>query len=365
MARSPRELANKVPRLRVVKAGPPKRPLNSAAAAKKQPRLNARDTAKQLEYARSVLEAEAQAVLSVRERLGPSFVEVLQLILSCPGHVVVTGIGKPGFIAQKLSATLASTGVSSLYLHPAEAVHGDLGRIARGDVVLALSNSGSSEEIVRLLPAFRRLGAQVVAITGNVESALARGADVVLDIGRIDEACPMGLVPTTSSAALHAIGDALAMTLLKWRQFTSEEYALFHPGGKLGRSVMRVFELMRSGEANPLVCETAALSEVVVVMTNTPGRPGAATVVDKSGKLVGIFTDGDLRRLVERGKTNFDVQVKEVMGTHPRCVGPEELALTAAALMRESKVDQLPVVDAEGKPVGLLDVQDLLAARFF
>jgi arabinose-5-phosphate isomerase len=175
----------------------------------------------------------------------------------------------------------------------------------------------------------------------------------------------MGLVPTTSSAALHAIGDALAMTLLKCRQFTSEEYALFHPAGKLGRSVMRVFELMRSGEANPIVRDTAPLSDAVVVMTNTPGRPGATNVVDKSGRRVGIFTDGDLRRLVERGKSSFDIQVKEVMGRHPRFVAPEEMALTAAALMREAKVDQLPVVDAEGKPVGLLDVQDLLAARFF
>ena len=363
MARIPRELARKVTRLRVVDESPPRRSAR-ATTAKKHPRINAKEAAKQIEYARSVLEAEAQAVLSIRERLGPSFVDVLQRILSCPGHVVVTGIGKPGFIAQKLSATLASTGVPSLYLHPAEAVHGDLGRIARGDVVLALSNSGSTEEIVRLLPALRRLGAQVVAITGNVESALARGADVVLDIGRIDEACPMGLVPTTSSAALHAIGDALAMTLLKSRQFTSEEYALFHPGGKLGRSVMRVFELMRSGDANPVVRDTAPLHDAVVVMTNTPGRPGAANVVDKSGRLVGIFTDGDLRRLVERGKTDFDVPVKDVMGRHPRFVAPEELALTAAALMREAKVDQVPVVDAEGKPVGLLDVQDLLAARF-
>jgi arabinose-5-phosphate isomerase len=272
----------------------------------------------------------------------------------------VTGIGKPGFIAQKLSATLASTGIPSFYLHPAEAVHGDLGRISRGDVVLALSNSGSSEEIVRLVPALRRIGAKIVAITGEAHSALARGADVALHIGRIDEACPMGLVPTASSAALHAIGDALAMTLLKHRQFTSEEYALIHPGGKLGRSVMRVSEVMRSGQSNPLVRENARLSDVVVVMTNTPGRPGAANVVDKSGRLVGIFTDGDLRRLVERGHTEFNVPVKEVMCKHPRYVGPDELVLAAATLMREAKVDQLPVVDDKGKPIGLLDVQDLL-----
>ncbi|HYR54823.1 MAG TPA: KpsF/GutQ family sugar-phosphate isomerase [Myxococcaceae bacterium] len=363
MARSGGEFSRKVARLRVVES-PPKRARGSGGKTKLQ-RTNGRDASKQIEYARNVLEAEARAVLSVRERLGQSFVEVIQLILNCPGHVVVTGIGKPGFIAQKLSATLASTGIPSLYLHPAEAVHGDLGRIARGDVVLALSNSGATEEILRLLPAFRRLGASLVAITGNSQSTLARGSDLVLDIGPIDEACPMGLVPTASSAALHAVGDALAMTLLKYRRFTSEEYALIHPGGKVGRSLMRVFEVMRSGEANPIVRDTASLSEAVVVMTNTPGRPGAASVVDKHGKLVGIFTDGDLRRMVERGRTDFEVEVKAVMCKQPRCVQPTELALTAAARMRESKVDQLPVVDSAGRAVGLLDIQDLLAARFF
>jgi arabinose-5-phosphate isomerase len=361
MPRLSRDLAHDYPPLRVID---PRGGAKARSAAKPRGPLTGKQAAKQLKYARSVLTAEARAVLSVRQRLGDSFVAVVQLLLDCPGHVVVTGIGKPGFIAQKLSATLASTGTPSVYLHPAEAAHGDLGRIARGDVVLALSNSGATEEIVRLLPALRRLGAGVVAVTGNVQSALAKGSDLVLDIGSIDEACPMGLVPTASSAALHALGDALAMTLLKYRQFTSDDYALFHPGGRLGRSLMRVRELMRSGDANPVVSDSAPLSEVVVVMTNTPGRPGAASVVDKKGKLVGIFTDGDLRRLVERGNTDFDAKVKAVMGKHPRFVGPEELALSAAEKMREAKVDQLPVVEPGGKPVGLLDVQDLLAARF-
>jgi arabinose-5-phosphate isomerase len=311
-----------------------------------------------------VLEAEADAIRGLKGRLGPSFTQALDLILACTGQVVVTGIGKPGFLAQKLSAVFASTGTPSVFLHPAEAQHGDLGRVSRHDVVLALSNSGATEEIVRLLPALRRVGAKIIALTGDASSALARGADVVLDIGRIDEACPMGLVPTASSAALHALGDALAMTLVKIRQFTTEEYARLHPGGKLGRSVMRVFEVMRAGSSNPVVRDSARLSEAVVVMTNTPGRPGAANVVDKSGRLVGIFTDGDLRRHVERGGTDFQVRVRDVMGAHPRCASPEELVLSAAAKMREAHVDQLPVVDADGKPVGLLDVQDLLAARF-
>jgi arabinose-5-phosphate isomerase len=357
MARAPKELVRK-PRLKVVKSSAE----GDLPASGRKERALARPSA-QLDYARTVLESEARAIQGVSKHLDARFTAALELLLACPGQVVVTGMGKPGFIAQKISATLASTGVRSIYLHPAEAVHGDLGRVARGDVVLALSNSGATEELVRILPALRRLGAKIIAITGDGSSALARGSDVVLEIGRIDEACPMGLVPTASSAALHAIGDALAMTMLKSRQFTSNEYALFHPGGKLGRSVMRVFEVMRSGNANPVVKETAKLSEAVVVMTNTPGRPGAANVVDKSGRLVGIFTDGDLRRLVERGQTDFDAPVKDVMGKRPRFIGPEELVLTAAAQMRETKVDQLPVVDADGKPVGLLDVQDLLAAR--
>ncbi|HEY8207507.1 MAG TPA: KpsF/GutQ family sugar-phosphate isomerase [Myxococcaceae bacterium] len=340
------------PALRVVKG-----------TGESRPAKRARRRRGQLDFARSVLDAEANAILGLKARVGDSFATALELLMDCPGHVVVTGIGKSSFIAQKLSATLASTGIPSLFLHPAEAVHGDLGRVKKGDVVLALSNSGATEELIRLLPALKRIGAKVVAITGDRDSPLARGASVVLDIGHIDEACPMGLVPTASSAALHAIGDALAMTLLKYRQFTSEEYALFHPGGKLGRAAMRVYEVMRSGEANPVVRDTASLSEVVVVMTNTPGRPGAANVVDRNGRLVGIFTDGDLRREVERKRFNFDVPVRQVMGKHPRVVQPEELVLSAAAKMREAKVDQLPVVDAEGRAVGLLDVQDLLAAR--
>lgn len=349
MARLRRSTARAAPKLRLVKREV--RPIRRGEAAR------------HLTYARSVLEAEASAILSLRERLGQGFVDALELMLTCPGHVVVTGIGKPGFIAQKLSATLASTGIPSIYLHPAEAGHGDLGRVSPGDVVLALSNSGATEELLRLIPALRRIGARLVAITGDGRSPLARGADVVVNIGQIDEACPMGLVPTASSAALHAVSDALAMTLVKHRQFTRNEYALFHPGGKLGRAVMRVRDVMRSGEANPKVRDTAPLSEAVAVMTQTPGRPGATNVVDRSGRMVGIFTDGDLRRLVQQGHTDFSVPVRQVMGRRPRFIGPDELVLAAAAVMRESMVDQLPVVDADGKPVGLLDVQDLLAAR--
>lgn len=316
-----------------------------------------------LAYAREVLEVEARAILSLQGRLGEPFLAALAALRACTGQVVVTGMGKAGFIARKLSATLASVGVRSVFLHPAEAVHGDLGRVGEGDVVLALSNSGTTEEVVRLLPSFRRLGVRVVALTGDAASPLAQGADVVLDIGRIAEPCPIGMVPTASTAALHALGDALVLTHMRERQFTAEAYARLHPGGKLGKSVMRVAELMRTGAALPRVPETAPLSEVVVVMTNTPGRPGAANVVDAAGRLVGIFTDGDLRRRVERGQTDFSVPVGEVVGRTPRVAHPGELVLAAAERMRETGVDQLPVVDAQGSLVGLLDVQDLLTAR--
>jgi arabinose-5-phosphate isomerase len=340
----------------------PTDPLPNRTPALKTPAAGVSAAAQQLEHARSVMETEANAILSVRERIGESFVYAVERLAGCQGLVVATGMGKTGLVAQRLSATLASTGVPSIYVHPAEAAHGDLGRISARDVVVALSNSGATEEILRLLPSLRRLGTCLVAVTGDVRAPLAQRADIVLDIGHIDEPGPMGLVPTASSAALQAVCDALAMTLVKHRQLTAEEYAFLHPGGKLRRSVHRIKDVMRSGDANPLVHETAMLSEAVVVMTNTPGRPGAANVVDDSGRLVGIFTDGDLRRLVERGMPDFETPVGELMITEPRSVGPEELVLTAAAVMRESGVDQLPVVDAEGVPVGLLDVQDLLAA---
>lgn len=319
--------------------------------------------AAQLAWARTVLDTESKAIASLGARLDDDFLAAVDAVHRAKGRVVVTAIGKPGFIAQKLSATLSSVGVPSLYLHPAEAAHGDLGRVAKGDVVIALSNSGATEELLRLVGPLKRVGVTFIVVTGDARSPLAKGADVVVDIGPIDEACPMGLVPTASSAALHAICDALAMTVAWRRELTAAEYARFHPGGKLGRSVMTVKELMRAGDANPLIRDTATLSEVVVVMTNTPGRPGAANVVDAKGRLKGIFTDGDLRRLAEKRALSLKTKVRDVMAKRPRCIGPDELVLTAAALMREAKIDQLPVVDREGCAVGLLDVQDLLAAR--
>jgi arabinose-5-phosphate isomerase len=314
-----------------------------------------------VEYGRTVIAAEARAIGAVQ--LGDAFAQAVRAILGCKGRVVVTGMGKPGFVAQKISATLASTGTPSLYVHPAEAAHGDLGRIARDDVVIALSNSGETEEILRLLPALRKIGARIVAVTRDRSNPLARGADLVLPIGNVEEACPMGLAPTASTAVLLAVGDALAMTVLANRPFDREEYALFHPGGKLGRGLMKVSELMRHAEANPVVREDAPLAAAVAVMTETPGRPGATSVVDAAGRLVGIFTDGDLRRLVEHGQTDFALPVSSAMGRDPRTIGPDALVVDAARVLRQARIDQVPVVDGDGRPVGLLDVQDLLSAK--
>ncbi len=316
-----------------------------------------------LESAQRVLRVEIEALQGVARRLDGSFPRAVEMVLACSGRVVVTGMGKPGFIAQKLSATFASTGTPSLYLHPAEALHGDLGRLVAGDLVLALSNSGETDELVRLLPSLKRLSVPIVAMTGDAGSQLARAADVVLDIGPISEACPMGLAPTASTIALLALGDALAMSVLDRRAFSPEKFAALHPGGALGRQFVRVRDVMRVGDANPVVKDSSTLGETVAVMTSTPGRPGAASIVDAAGKLVGIFTDGDLRRLVQLGQADFNQPVSSVMGKTPRTVTPNDLATAAAELLRERQIDQVPVVDAQRRPVGLLDVQDLLAAR--
>jgi arabinose-5-phosphate isomerase len=331
-----------------------------ASRRKARPRRPAQ-RAKLLEYARTVLATEASAIQSLK--LGEGFGRAVEWVLGCTGRVVVTGMGKPGFVAQKISATLASTGTPSLYVHPAEAAHGDLGRIGKDDLVLALSNSGETEEILRLLPSLRRIGARVVAVTRDGQSPLARGADLVVPLGPIEEACPLGLAPTASTAALLAIGDALAMTVLENRPFDREDFALYHPAGQIGRGLMKVREVMRQGAANPLVKESATLADCVAVMTKTPGRPGAATVVDAAGKLVGVFTDGDLRRLVERDAVDFGIGVGRIMTRNPRTVRPEARVADAARVLRSASIDQVPVVDGAGRPVGLLDVQDLLAAK--
>lgn len=316
-----------------------------------------------LARARTVLEMEARAIADLAPTLGEAFERTLDLVLACSGRVVVTGIGKAGIIASKISATLASTGTPSFYLHPADGIHGDLGRVRKEDVVILLSNSGESTEVVQLLDPLRKIGTTLVAMTGKLDSSLAKNVDVVLDCGRAPEACPMGLAPTTSTAALLALGDALAMTLLEERDFDTENYARFHPGGALGRRLMRVREIMRQGDAMTIVRAGSTARETLMAMNATVGRPGAAVVVRPDGRLAGFFTDGDLARNLQEDIGFLNRPVDEVMICDPVTIAPDALAAEAFRLLREKRVDQLPVLDDTGLPVGLIDVQDLLDAR--
>ncbi|HEX6881843.1 MAG TPA: KpsF/GutQ family sugar-phosphate isomerase [Planctomycetota bacterium] len=313
--------------------------------------------------AAEVIRLEARTIEGLIERLDGSFDEAVERILGCRGMVIVTGMGKAGLVGAKLSATFASTGTPSIFLHPSEAMHGDLGRIRADDVVLALTNSGESDELKQLLPHVRRIGAAVVTVTGEPGSSIARLSDSVLDLGRVDEACPLGLAPTASTSAMMALGDALAMVVLAERGFSREDFARYHPAGKLGRQLMKVREIMRTGNELPLVPLGTSVGQVILTMSRTPGRPGAALIVERDGRLAGIFTDGDLRRLLERGSVRLEQPVDECMGRHPKTIGPEALVAEAEHHLRAHRIDQIAVVDEAGKAVGLLDVQDLLDTR--
>jgi len=319
--------------------------------------------ARLLADARDVIAGEGRAVLGLAAHLGDSFCQAAHLVLGCRGRVVVTGMGKSGIVAQKISATLASTGTPSLFLHAAEAVHGDLGRITPEDVVIALSNSGNSEEVVRLVRPIKSLGASLIAMTREPDSPLARHANVVLHIGEVEEACPMGLVPTASTTAMMVLGDALAVSVFNRRGFSREDYARFHPGGQLGRQLMKVREVMRTGNENPVVGRSVSVRAALTVMSDTPGRPGAVSILDDAGNLAGFFTDGDLRRLMLHGDFDAEASIETVMHRNPKRVHLEQLVAEAARVLREHHIDQVPVVDDTGAPVGLVDVQDLLSTR--
>ena len=320
-------------------------------------------TFRAVQEARRILKLESDAVRALLPRIGRSFEQALRLLYECEGRVIVTGMGKTGFVARKISATLASTGTPSLYLHPAEAFHGDLGMVTEKDVTLILSYSGETEEIVRLLSPFKKIGVRIIAFTGNPRSALAQNADVVLDISIDREACPLGLAPSTSTAAALAMGDALALTLSKRKGFREEDFAFLHPGGNLGRKLLKVRELMRKGRAHPMVSEKVSVREALFAITQA--RAGSCTVVDDAKKLVGIFTDGDLRRqLRENGQAILEKPVGKIATRKPFVIHQDRLAAEALHLLREKKIDELPVVDDRGRPVGLLDVQDLLRAGF-
>jgi len=313
------------------------------------------------EIAKKVLRIERDALTSLISRIDSNFERAVNAIYSIEGRVIVTGMGKPGFIAQKISATLSSTGTPSLYLHPAEALHGDLGRVTKDDLILALSNSGETEEMVKFLPIVRKIGAKLVAMVGNIGSTLAKNADYVINTSVKREACSLGLAPTTSTTAMLAMGDALAVALLDKKGFKAKDFALFHPGGILGkRLILRVEDIMRKGRENPIVNENYTVKKVLLAITKA--RAGSASVVDGKGKLTGIFTDGDLRRHLESEPDLINKKVKDFMTKNPAAIKKERLAAEAFDILRSKKIDEIPVVDDRKRPVGLLDVQDLLKA---
>ncbi|HEX6944598.1 MAG TPA: KpsF/GutQ family sugar-phosphate isomerase [Casimicrobiaceae bacterium] len=321
------------------------------------------DEVRVLALARDVLDVEARAIASLGQRIGASFVAAVRLVLGCRGRVVVSGIGKSGHVGRKLAATLASTGTPAFFVHPAEASHGDLGMITADDVVIMLSNSGETDELVALAPHLRRSGAALIALTGNERSSLARGADVHLDAGVDSEACPLGLAPTASTTAALALGDALALALLDARGFSAEDFARAHPGGSIGRRLLtRVADVMRSGDALPIVPAAATVADAVIEMGGK--GMGMAIVQGPGGRVAGIFTDGDLRRAVERGADFRSTRVDSVMTREPRSIGPERLAIECVERMESlPRVMQLLVVDADGQLVGALHMHDLFRAR--
>jgi len=313
-------------------------------------------------FAREVIEAEIRAVQGLLPLLRDGFDAAVECLLGCKGRVVVTGMGKAGIVGQKISATLASTGTPSHFLHPVDAVHGDIGRIVADDVVLALSNSGETE-VVSLLPSIKRIKVKILAVTGNPGSLLARQSDIVLNIGKIAEACPLGLAPSASTTAMLALGDALALAVARRRDFTKEQYAEFHPGGELGRKLLKVDEVMRGLEECVAIGGDLTMKDVLERITKAPGRAGATCVVDDGGVLIGIFTDGDLRRRVLDGTLDLDRPVSDLMVRDPKRIALGSLAEEAAGILSRFRIDELPVVDADGRLVGIVDVQDLLEVR--
>ncbi len=319
-------------------------------------------TASALDLARQVLAIEADAVRALSARLDERFLAAVSLILACRGRVIVSGIGKSGHIARKIASTLSSTGTAAYFVHPAEASHGDLGMIQREDVFIAISYSGESDELLRIVPLVKRQGAKLVVMSGRAQSSLARASDVYLDAAVELEACPHNLAPTASTTAALALGDALAVALLDARGFSADDFARSHPGGALGRKLLtHVADVMRTGEAVPMVQAGTTLAETILEITKK--GMGMTTVVDAERRLVGLFTDGDLRRVLARASDPRGLRVDEVMTREPRSVRPEALAVEAVELMERRKSTQMPVVDAEGRLVGALNIHDLFQAK--
>ena len=317
---------------------------------------------KALDLARQVLRIEGDAVLALIDRVDQSFLQALSLILNCRGRVIVSGMGKSGHIARKIAATLASTGTPAYFVHPAEASHGDLGMITSDDVLIAFSNSGESDELLNILPSIKRQGAKLIAMTGNPQSSLARDADTHLNAGVVQEACPLNLAPTASTTAALALGDALAVALLDARGFGAEDFARSHPGGSLGRQLLtRIRDVMRTGDAVPTVLGDASVTEATREISR--GGIGMTVVVANDLKILGIFTDGDLRRAIV---SNLDLQrltVSDVMSVNPRRIDPDKLTAEAVKMMDKHKINQLPVADENGRLIGALNMHDLFQAK--
>jgi len=313
-----------------------------------------------LQRAKAVLEIEARGITSIVERLDDRFVQAVELLHTCRGKVVVTGIGKSGLICRKIAATLASTGTPSFFLHSGDAVHGDLGMVMKGDVILAVSNSGETEEILKLLPHFKLHELKLVVMTGKTDSTLAKAGDVVLDVAVAEEACPLGLAPTASTTAALAVGDALAVALLEQRGFKEEDFAVRHPGGILGRKLLlRVEDLMHRGDQVPLVDQDRPVKEALFEITSK--RLGVTGVVDSQGKLVGIITDGDLRRGLERHRDIFSLKAKDLMTRQPKTIPAETLAAEAVAIMERYPITSLFVLENGSQiPLGVIHLHDLI-----
>ena len=320
-----------------------------------------------LEQARQIMRGEAEAIAAVADGLDDNFTKTVEMLYACKGNVVLTGIGKAGIIGQKISATLASTGTPSHFLHAAEAVHGDLGRLRNDDVAVVLSHSGESEEIVRLIALIKQIGTPMIAITGNPNSPLAKHSDLTISLGKLEEVCPLGLAPSTSTTCMLAVGDAIALTIMKLRNFQSEDYAKYHPGGALGRKLITVEQaaLFRPGTKLPIATDQSTIQQAIeTAEADVPLRHGCILIVNKDGKLAGLVTDGDLRRAIkECGDKVHSRPVKQIMTKNPKVIHPDTLASGALAIFHKNRIDEIPVVDHDGKPVGLIDVQDVVALK--
>ena len=313
------------------------------------------------QQAKDVLDIESEAILNLKESINGQFVKIVKEILNCPGRVIMTGMGKSGLIAKKLAATLASTGTPSFFLHPAEAIHGDLGMVTSDDIVIALSNSGETNEVLNIVPAIKRIGAKIIAMTGGLDSTLAKNSDYLLNTGVKEEACPLDLAPTASTTATLALGDALAIALLETRDFKPEDFALYHPGGSLGKKLLlKVDDVLHVREQNPVVNLETNLKETLFTMTST--GMGAVNIVDDDGKLVGIITDGDIRRHLEESPDLLNKKAGEIMTVNPKKILKNKLAAEALKVMQDNEIEDLPVVNGNIEPLGLINFQDLLKA---